>query len=75
VIKFRLLGGHDQYLLDLGRTDWADWSGEGDLLFATDGSIYRLEKSDWDIEKAVLLIDLDDARFEVEEAPDEYKSW
>lgn len=43
MIKFRLLGGDDQYLLDLGRTDWADWSGEGDLLFARDGSIYRLK--------------------------------
>jgi hypothetical protein len=75
VIKFRLLGGDGQCLLDLGRADWADWSVEGDLLFARDGGIYRLGKAEWKIEKAVLLTDLNDARFEAVEAPDEYKIW
>jgi hypothetical protein len=75
VIKYRVLDQDKQCLLDLGRPDWADWSDEGDLLFAKDGGIYRLGKSEWNVEKAVLLTDLNDAHFEAVEAPDEYKCW
>jgi hypothetical protein len=75
VMRYRVLSKDKQCLLDLDRPDWADWSDEGDLLFTRDGGIYRLGKSDWNIEKAVLLVDLNDARFEAVEAPDEYKSW
>jgi len=75
VIRYRVVDQDKQCLLDLGRPDWADWSDEGDLLFAKNGGIYRLGKSEWNVEKAVLLTDLNDACFEAVEAPDEYKSW
>lgn len=65
--------------ISLGRTDWADWCSNGELLFAKDGIIYRLGFGKGGrlipIEDAKLLIDLNDRKFEPKEAPAEAKTW
>jgi hypothetical protein len=41
VTEYRVVDGHSNVVLDLGRTDWADWSHGGDLLFAKEGCLFR----------------------------------
>src|SRR5215468_4161014 len=62
----------------LGRTDWADWSGSGDLLFAMDGCLYRLHCKNGvlaDLEDAVRIADLTKLQFEARRAPEEMGRW
>ena len=65
--------------ISLGRTDWADWCSNGELLFAKDGRIYRLGFGKGGrlipVEDAKLLIDLNNRKFEAKEAPVEAKTW
>lgn len=64
--------------ISLGRTDWADWSRTGDLLFAKNGQIFRLgmtEHNDLNVENARLLIDLTNRTFVARESPQEAKLW
>lgn len=39
--EHRVTGPGEAVLLDLGRSDWADWDFRGDLLFARDGRLHR----------------------------------
>ena len=41
VMEYRVVDQQGNVALDLGRTDWADWSRDGDLLFAKDGCLFR----------------------------------
>jgi hypothetical protein len=41
VVEYRVVDRHGNVVLDLGRTDWADWSRNGDLLFAKEGCLFR----------------------------------
>ena len=62
----------------IGRSDWADWSHTGDLLFAMDGSLYRLkcEKGELtSLEQALTVADLSNLRFENREAPYGQNAW
>lgn len=62
----------------IGRSDWADWSHSGDLLFAMDGCLYRLPCRDGvllPLEESVKLVDLSASRFEPREAPDRFRRW
>ncbi|MBD7924463.1 hypothetical protein [Xanthomonas bonasiae] len=67
-LDHRVLDREGAVLLDLPGSDWADWDG-GDLVFARDGCLYRLAKSDFrryaeDGEQVVrLLHDFSTARF------------
>ncbi|MDV0440336.1 hypothetical protein [Xanthomonas sacchari] len=64
----RVLDRDGTVLVDLPGSDWADWDG-GDLVFAHEGRLYRLRKSDFHEvaqrgEQAFqLLHDFSDARF------------
>lgn len=63
---------------DIGRSDWADWSHSGDLLFARDGCLYRLPCQKGDLRRvqdAVKLADFSDLKFHPVEAPAEYQRW
>ena len=56
----------------LGRTDWADWDHQGDLLFARTGRLFRLaakDARDLQLDRARELIDLRPMRFEAKRAP------
>lgn len=62
----------------LGKSSWADWSPKGDLLFARDGSLFRLEQKGGqlsDLSNAKHLIDFSANRFEAKEPPVEALEW
>lgn len=42
VLEHRLLDARGTAQVDFGRSDWADWARDGDLLLARDGRLYRL---------------------------------
>lgn len=76
VLEHRVVDARGQVALDLGRSDWADWSRSGELLFARDGRLYRLcvlGKSELGV--AEELLDLRDLKFEVLSAPPQATVW
>jgi hypothetical protein len=64
-------------LVDLPNTDWADWDGQGDLLYARDGKLFRLARKHVGSNSAApkLIADLSDLAFEPKPAPREATSW
>jgi len=76
VVEFDVVDLRSKVLIALGRADWAEWDGNGDLLFAKDGKLFRLRRTDAEpylpaIEAATELLDLTNSRFE-EKAPEEW---
>lgn len=56
----------------LGRSEWADWSPDGDLLFAMGGKLYRAKSGRSGLaglEDAPVIADFSNLRFENREAP------
>ena len=79
VIEHRLMRDGEA-VLDLGRSDWADWSHKGDLLYAKGGKLYRLKpdkKADtpYDPAKAQELADFTADRFEEIAPPHQALQW
>jgi hypothetical protein len=62
----------------IGRSDWADWSQSGDLLFAKEGRLFRLP-CDGAVLKplasAIEVIDFSNLKFEERESPNEARFW
>jgi hypothetical protein len=76
VLEHRVLDAHGRVALDLGRSDWADWSRSGELLFAREGRIYRMVvdgKSELGTPEE--LIDLRDLKFEPRAALPQATVW
>jgi hypothetical protein len=76
VLEHRVMDTQGNTVVELGRSDWADWSQSGELLFARAGRIYRIVTTD----KSILvvsqeLIDLRDLKFEAVVAPPEATLW
>jgi hypothetical protein len=62
----------------IGRSDWADWSHSGDLLFAMDGCLYRVPCKRGvlaPLEDAAKVADFSELKFENREAPPEARRW
>lgn len=62
----------------VGRSDWADWSRSGDLLFAKQGSLYRLGYARGvlaPLSEAREIVNLTSLKFANREAPAEAKRW
>ena len=76
VMQHRILDVMGEVAIDLGRSDWADWSMSGELLFAREGRLYRLivEKGS-DLGVPEELIDLRELRFEAVPTPPEALLW
>lgn len=76
VMEHRVVDPHGNVVLDLGRTDWADWSRDGDLLFAREGCLFRarMNKRTGPAEPQ-LLIDLSGLKFEAMAPPPEATRW
>jgi hypothetical protein len=75
-LEHRILDAQERVALDLGRSDWADWSRSGELLFAREGCLYRIVvdgKSELGTPEE--LIDLRDLKFEPSVAPSEATVW
>lgn len=76
VTQHRILDSQGGVALDLGRSDWADWSLSGELLFARQGCLYRLMIKDAAKLGALKeLIDLSELRFEAVPTPSEALVW
>ena len=68
----------DGQSLDLGRTDWADWDRNGDLLYARDGKIFRLSpgtRGRFDPTASREIADFNGDRFQAIPPTEEAKSW
>jgi len=68
----------DGLVQSLGRTEWADWSPEGDLLYSRLGGLFRLRyerESLPPVQNAKLIADFSELRFENKEAPAEMLYW
>ena len=76
VMEHRITDQTGHVVLDLGRSDWADWSRSGELLFARDGRLFRVVV---DVKSGVgateELIDLRELKFESRLAPGEGTLW
>jgi hypothetical protein len=62
----------------IGRSEWADWSSNGDALFSQSGRLYRLRCVDGtlgSIETSQELADFSGLRFHACETPEEAKQW
>jgi hypothetical protein len=76
VLEHRITNSNDEVVMDLGRSDWADWSQSGEILFAKDSCLYRVK-----IGKrsgptmARLLINLADLEFERLPPPPRATTW
>lgn len=74
--EHRIIDSHGNILIDLGRSDWADWSDRGELLFTRDGRAGRVA---FDRKGAPrepeALIDLRALRFEELPPPPEATTW
>lgn len=64
-----------QIALRLGRSDWADWSRSGEVLFARQGRLFRIIVDSSGPGAPEELIDLRDLRFEPVKAPPEALKW
>lgn len=64
--------------VSVGRTDWADWDRNGDLLYAKDGKLFRLSpgpRGKLDPAHARELADFNSDRFQAIPPPDWAKQW
>jgi hypothetical protein len=76
VIEHRILRSDGEVALDLGRSDWADWSRSGEVLFAKQGRLYRIAAGVRDeIGNPLEVADLRDLRFEEVATPPEARVW
>ena len=70
--------GNDGYLGNIGRSDWADWSPTGDLLFSQSGCLYRLRaiKGKFGpVESSEQVADFSSLEFSACAAPDKALQW
>lgn len=75
VIEHQVLDSDGRSVASLGRSDWADWSQTGELLFARDGCLGRLPRKDGEFQQPEELVDLRQLRFQERSTPPEAKVW
>lgn len=75
-IEHRVTKRAGRTAISLGRSDWADWSQSGELLFAREGRLYRMDlNSRASLGEPDELLDLREMRFEPISAPHEATLW
>lgn len=79
VISHNVISNREIHL-DLGRSDWADWDRNGDLLFAREGKLFRLSPSgkrqlSYELAEAREIADFTGDHFEVVAPPPEATRW
>jgi hypothetical protein len=75
-VDYAVLDREGATLLDLPRTDWADWERD-DLVYAREGKLFRVPKKSFDAgaPQPKLIADLSDMTFEARAAPPEAERW
>jgi hypothetical protein len=63
VIEHDIVDKDGNVVLSLGRSDWADWSRSGEILFAKNGCLFRIKTNKSALSKPEQLIDLTDQKF------------
>jgi hypothetical protein len=71
----RVEGDEDEVVLDLGRTEWADWDQRGDLVYARGGVLLRVRPRGGRLGEPQEVIDLRDRTFVAREAPPSARQW
>jgi len=69
---------NDEVVGTIGRSEWADWSQTGDLLFCQSGCLFRLRYQDGvlgPVEASEQIADFSDLKFQQCEAPVEARLW
>lgn len=70
--------GENEYAGVIGRSEWADWSREGDLLFTQSGCLFRLRPSKGGfgpIEESEQIADFNNLEFQRVEPPAGAHMW
>jgi hypothetical protein len=76
VMRHRMVDAKGDVVLDLDRSDWADWSRSGELLYAKEGCLFKVAIGKQDRPgKPKQLIDLSKLEFSSVEAPPKAKVW
>jgi hypothetical protein len=75
-IDYAVLDRAGAALLELPRTDWADWD-RGDLVYGREGKLFRVPEMSFDkgAPRAKLIADLNDMTFAARAAPDSATRW
>jgi hypothetical protein len=80
-VDYDVLNDGEELLFTLPRTDWADWDGDGDLVFAKDGKLFRLYNKNFSRfqakgdEAVKQIADLNGLKFESQPAPQKAITW
>lgn len=75
-IDYAVLDSAGEVVLDLPRTDWADWD-RADLVYAREGKLFRVTEKTFDSGAPApkLIADLSDLKFEAKAAPADAARW
>jgi hypothetical protein len=63
VVEHDIVDKDGNVVISLGRSDWADWSRSGELLFAKNGCLFRIKANKSGLSKPEQLIDLASHKF------------
>lgn len=80
-IDYDVLNSAQELLFTLPRTDWADWDGNGDLVFARNGKLFRLKEKSFSKfqneggQALKLVADLTGLKFESKAPPQKATRW
>ena len=80
ITEHDVVNAKTQEALNLGRTEWADWDHNGDLLYSLEGQLFRLKPSKhkafcYELKNVQEIADFSDMEFEEKIAPDWAKKW
>jgi hypothetical protein len=76
ILEHRISNAEGEVVMDIGRSDWADWSQSGEILFAKDGCIYRVKVGKRGGPTTPrLLINLSELEFEPLPPPQRATTW
>jgi hypothetical protein len=77
LVEHMVIGG-DESIGSIGRSEWADWSQTGDLLFSRSGCLFRLEHQGGifgPIEASKQIADFSALEFQEKRAPNDMRDW
>ena len=80
VTEYSVVNTKTEGNLNLGRTEWADWDQNGDLVYSKEGKLFRIKQNtcneiSYDLDAAVELADFSDMTFEEKSAPKWAAKW
>jgi hypothetical protein len=74
-MRYRIQDSKQNIILDLGKTDWAEWDSNSDLIFARGGCLYRAKTKRNRVAEPIMLADFNNHTFKAIPSPTSAKSW